>query len=112
MEIDLSVTFSVKVKHHFHWKEILEGLCHGEAGAAFQERMEVFGEEVNQKLEAMMDEWPVEYFMGQYWEQTGDRFSVGFLTASDGDEFADDLKALFALCPVSDVRVQVQYDDE
>lgn len=112
MEIELELVFTPATEQRPLWRQILEGLCEGEAGALFQERMEAFGPAVEAKLEVMLEVWPVEYFEGQYWEEEGERLCVGLLAASDGDEFASDLEALFALCPVRDVRVEVAYDDE
>ena len=112
MEIELELAFTPAAEQRSLWRQILAGLCEGEAGALFQERMEAFGPAVEAKLEAMLEVWPVEYFEGQYWEEDGDRLRLGLLTASDGDEFAGDLEALFALCPVQGVRIEAWYDDE
>ena len=107
MDIEIKVSFVAPDKDRSLWQKILTGLCQGEAGALFQERMLVFGEAVDQKLEAILDEWPVEYFEGQYWKKTGNQFEVGFQTASDGDEFAEELRTLFALCGVSALEIEL-----
>jgi hypothetical protein len=112
MEDELELAFTPAAEQRSLWRQILAGLCEGEAGALFQERMEAFDPAVEAKLEAMLEVWPVEYFEGQYWEEDGERFCIGLLPGSDGDEFARDLEALFALCPVSDVRVEARYDGE
>jgi len=112
MEIELELQFIPEPEQRALWNNILEGLCDGEAGALFQERMSAFGSDVEAKLEAMLEDWPVEYFEGQYWEEEGEHLRLGLLTASDGDEFARDLAALFALCPVSDMEIHVRCDDE
>jgi hypothetical protein len=91
---------------------ILAGLCNDELGATLQNRLAVFGEAVDLHLEFMMEEWPMEYFLGQYLKRNGNTFTIGFLTASDGDDFADALETLFKLCGVQSVDLDIRYDDE
>lgn len=112
MEIEIEVSFKTDETQVDRWETILNGLCEDEAGAVFQERMEDFGPEVDGFLENLMDEWPVEYFYGQYWERKDSRFTIGFLTASDGEDFAVELKRLFAMCGVRDLKIDVRLDDE
>lgn len=89
MEDELELSFTPAAEQRSLWRQILAGLC-----------------------EAMLEVWPVEYFEGQYWEEEGERFCIGLLPGSDGDEFASDLEILFALCPVQDVRVEARYGGE
>jgi hypothetical protein len=107
MEVEIKFSFIAKDQDQLVWQQIFTGLCNGEAGALFQERMLVFGTAVDEKLEAMLDEWPVEYFAGQYWQKNGKRFEVGLQAASDADEFAEELKILFSLCGVTAIEVEL-----
>lgn len=112
MEIEIEVSIKVPPEQAEQWETILTGLCNDELGATLQTRMSVFGELVDQCLESMLEEWPMEYFMGQYLNRNGNTFTIGFLTASDGDDFADALENLFKLCGVHSVALDVRYDDE
>lgn len=112
MEIEIELTFTAPDQHLSQWQAIIEGMCEGQLGATLQDRMAIFGEAVEDQLESMLDDWPMEYFEGQYCEQNGASFTLGLLAASDGDEFAEELEALFKLCGVRDLVVRVQADDE
>jgi hypothetical protein len=107
MEVEINFSFIAPQQDQPIWQQILTGLCNGEAGALFQERMLVFGTVVDETLEAMLDEWPVEYFAGQYWQKNGKRFELGLQAASDADQFAEELKTLFALCGVTAIEVEL-----
>lgn len=112
MEIEIEATIEVPPEQAEQWETILTGLCNDDLGATFQNRMAVFGEAVDQHLESMLEEWPMEYFVGQHLNRSGNTFTIGFLTASDGDDFADALENLFKLCGVQSVALDVRYDDE
>lgn len=112
MEIEIEATIHVPPEQADQWETILTGLCNDELGATFQNRMSVFGEAVENQLESMLEEWPMEYFHGQHLNRNGNTFTIGFLTASDGDEFADALESLCKLCGVQSVNLDILYDDE
>lgn len=112
MECQVIIRFRVNEDQIERWESIVRGLAAEEAGAKFQERMQPFGKEVDEKLDAMMEEFPVEYFMAEQWKRQGDRFVFQMLTASDGDEFAEALEEVLELCGVHDLLIEVEEDDE
>lgn len=113
MEIYVEVSFSVDQTNTSFWKSVFKAMENGQIGTVFQQKMSGFGSEVDQKIEAMLDEWPIEYFAVEGgWSCKKNRIAASFVTASDGDQFASDLDTLFRMCGVNDLKISLYADDE
>jgi len=111
MEMTIYIAFTTD-KHADVLAAAFKGLSQQNAGAIFQEHFSVFGEAVEAELERMMAEWPMEYFYAEKYSRKGKRISVSFLTASDGEFFADDMEAFLELCGATNVRTKFETDDD
>ncbi|GAA5524939.1 hypothetical protein Maes01_01498 [Microbulbifer aestuariivivens] len=107
----VDVTFRAREQDIDYWEKILRGLEDGEAGALFQEKIARFGDAVDEYLEELIDEeegYGPDAFNLSAWRRDGDLFTLEF-DFPDID-FADDLRKLFSLCPVSELKVIADWE--
>lgn len=98
-----TLTFRVHA-HHDAWREIVEGLCRGDIGANLQDRMDVFGEAVADRLEALLESDDHTLLLGESCEIEGDRITIEFQEWPPGERrFPEALGALLELCGATDV---------
>lgn len=103
--------FSFSENKESIWIDIFNGLANGETGFRFQNRMSVFGEAVDEKLDEMMDEWSPLFFAVDRWECRDRKITAYFSTSAEGEFFADDLEELFQLCGVENLGVSNVYEE-
>jgi len=108
----IRLAFSFSADQENIWGDIFNGLANGETGFRFQNRMSVFGDAVDEKLDEMMDEWTALFFSVDRWECKGREVTAYFSTSAEGEFFADDLEELFKLCSVEDLVVSVNFDEQ
>lgn len=111
MEDIQEVKFRVRKEDVVRWEQILAGLEEGEAGALFQERMAEFGEAVDERLEALIDEeegFGPDAFNLSGWRREGEVFWLEF--ECPDMNFAESLRELFSLCPVPELEVSVDWE--
>ncbi|WP_416398402.1 hypothetical protein [Allohahella sp. A8] len=91
------------------WQSVLDSLgIDQEYGMAFQDRMlKHFGQAVDARLEAMLDVWGSEVFYLESWDVTGQQVMFEIPAADDWHELVSDLQAVFALCPVNHLSVEI-----
>jgi len=112
MEVYIDVSFAVDEENKSFWESVFDALQEGKVATIFHKNLSGFGEVVEGELDAMLDKWPMEYFIPEGWSCEQGRISASFLTASDGAEFAKELVYLFGLCPVKELEISVYEDDE
>jgi hypothetical protein len=112
MEGCLSATFSCPAEDVNQWKTILQGLANQQWGAALQDRIEYFGQAASNKLEIIMDEYPMEYWYCESWSRTDEGFRFELMTGSQGEEFGNALVELLELCRAKAVNIDIDWDDE
>ena len=112
MEGYLSVRFSCPAEDVDQWKSILQGLVDQQWGATLQDRIEYFGDAASSKLEAIMDNYPMEYWYSESWSRTDEGFRFELMTGSLGEGFGKALAELLDLCRAKDVKIDVEWDDE
>lgn len=85
------------------WSSICESLVDNPADANLQDKMEIFGESVDEKLEALIDEYGVdEAFRVEFWSNNDAEFSV-MVNSSDPDH-EEALVELLSACPISNLH--------
>lgn len=107
----IRLMFSFSENQESIWIDIFNGLANGETGFRFQNRMSVFGEAVDEKLDEMMDEWSPLFFAVDRWECGDRKITAYFYTSAEGEFFADDLEDLFQLCGVKNLEVSKVYEE-
>lgn len=108
----IKLAFSFSADQEKILVDIFNGLANGETGFRFQNRMSIFGEAVDEKLDEMMDEWSPLFFAVDRWECSDRKITAYFSTSDEGDFFAEDLEELFQLCCVNELVVKPYFDEE
>ncbi|WP_416398392.1 hypothetical protein [Allohahella sp. A8] len=90
------------------WVPILKGLAKGENGALLQDRMDIFGPEVAQHLEVLLERWPSHYFTAHEVDYAGDEFVMQLLVSSaDAINFTRSFSSLLAACGAHELNCSV-----
>lgn len=85
------------------WSSICESLVDNPADANLQDKMEIFGKDVDEKLEALIDEYGVDdAFRVEFWNHDNTEFSV-MVNSSDPDH-EEALMALLSACPITNLH--------
>lgn len=85
------------------WKEICESLVDGTADASLQDKMEVFGKEVDEKLEQLIDDFGCdEAFRIEFWNHDATEFSI--MVVSPDADHEEMLVGLLSACPVTNLH--------
>ena len=87
------------------WETIFESLMKGRTGAEFQERMAVYGDEVDSELERIIEDenyGPDAFNLSGWYEENG-KYILEF--DFPDDEFIKELHLLFSKCPVTELSV-------
>lgn len=85
------------------WKSIIEAQVDGMADANLQDKMEVFGNEVDEKLEQLIDDYGVEdAFRVEFWNHKDTEFSV--MIYSPEPEHKKALMELLSACPITNLH--------
>jgi hypothetical protein len=108
----IRLMFSFSENQESIWGDIFNGLANGETGFRFQNRMSIFGEAVDEKLDEIMDEWSPLFFAVDRWECVDRKITAYFSTSAEGEFFAEDIEELFQLCCVKDLVVKTYSDEE
>lgn len=86
------------------WVAICELMENGDCGINLQEQMEVFGMEVDQKLESILDKRGAEgTFLLEQWFNNNNEFTLLFHL--HGLEQREETIELFILCPITILKV-------
>lgn len=97
------VIFNSTNDHIDIWKSIFLLLGDSPAAASLQEKMEIFGKDVDEKLEALIDEYGVdEAFRVEFWNHENTEFSV-MVVSSDPDH-EEALMELLSACPITNLH--------
>ena len=112
MEGTIRIKFSCPSEDIDQWQTILQGLAEQQWGAILQDRIEYFGQAASNKLEAIMGEYPMEYWYSELWSRTDEGFRFELMTGSQGEEFGNALVELLELCRAKDVNIDIDWDDE
>lgn len=109
MDNQIEISFRSDKEHIRAWEAALELLVQdGTAGVKFQDHMlEHFGKSVDEKLEEFLEAWGTEVFYVEDWDQESNQFSFEIPAIEDWDAQIDQLKSIFSLCPVSELRIEV-----
>ncbi len=85
------------------WSSICESLVDNPADANLQDNMEIFGKDVDEKLEALIDEYGVdEAFRVEFWSHENTEFSV-MVNSSDPDH-EEAIIELLSACPITNLH--------
>lgn len=91
------------------WEEICESLVDGAADASLQDKMEVFGKEVEEKLEQLIDKFGCdEAFRIEFWNHDATEFSIMVISPNADHEEA--LMELLSACPIANLRYGADAD--
>jgi len=102
--MSMSVEFQFQTPHIDDWVNILDGLGRGETGALFQDRMDIFGEEVADRLEELLECWPSEYFLIEGYHRRDEQLRVEFVAGPDASVFAKEMARLLKACGVKQLQ--------
>ncbi|WP_323816601.1 hypothetical protein [Cellvibrio sp. NN19] len=85
------------------WEEICESLVDGTADASLQDKMEVFGKEVDEKLEQLIDNFGCnEAFRIEFWGHDATEFSIMVISPNADHEEA--IMELLSACPITNLH--------
>ncbi|MEW8507172.1 MAG: hypothetical protein AB2598_10740 [Candidatus Thiodiazotropha sp.] len=80
------MSFAMPESGALQMDEALQGALNGELGALLQERLEFFGEDASQQLEAMFDGGLMEQLDVESYCRDSGRFVLDFMTGIDGED--------------------------
>jgi hypothetical protein len=105
----VELTFTVREQDIELWRTIFQSLEEGMPDALLQDKMEIFGEAVDAKLEAFLDEFGMENtFRVEYFSHEHTDFKVGIYFNTS--EQMDAIVELISLCPVANLQINDDVD--
>ena len=107
---DYSLTLVVKTPtaDRAQWKQLIEGMCNGELGAYFEERIAHFGPAAEAAAEPMLDDW-YEFNTAPLFENYREDGNTLRFTIEDGSSIRERTKMLvdlFLLCGAEEAYVE------
>lgn len=103
MSLQVQISFKA-LKHADAWDSVGELLQQGSVGAKLQNAFEIFGEDVSNQLEELLEEFPSELLWASFYERSDDHITLEFEWPSGELELPEALKALLANCAVESLQ--------
>lgn len=98
------IMFRAQEKDIDLWVDIFSYLEHGSADAKLQDKIEVFGIDVDGQLEKLIDDYGTEEALQvEFWSQDGTEFSV--MVNSSSPIHKEAIMGLLRSCPVDGLRI-------